>query len=30
VRETDVLTDGTTLVTDYAYDREDRLVGASK
>jgi RHS repeat-associated protein len=30
VRETEVLTDGTTLVTDYAYDREDRLVGATK
>ena len=30
VRETEVLTDGTTLVTGYAYDREDRLVGATK
>ncbi|MFP4394542.1 MAG: RHS repeat-associated core domain-containing protein, partial [Anaerolineales bacterium] len=30
VRETEVLTDGTTLITDYAYDREDRLVGVTK
>ncbi len=30
VRETETLTDGTILITDYAYDREDRLVGATK
>jgi len=30
VRETEVLTDGTTLITDYAYDREDRLTGVTK
>jgi RHS repeat-associated protein len=30
VRETEVLTDGTTLITDYVYDREDRLTGVTK
>jgi RHS repeat-associated protein len=30
VQETEVLTDGTTLITDYCYDREDRLVGVTK
>ena len=30
VRETEILTDGTTLATDYRYDREDRLVGVTK
>ena len=30
VRETEILTNGTTLLTDYLYDREDRLVGVTK
>lgn len=30
IRETEVLTDGTTLLTKYRYDREDRLVGVTK
>lgn len=30
VRETEVLTGDTTLLTDYAYDREGRLVGVTK
>ncbi len=30
IRETEVLTDGTTLLTAYRYDREDRLVGVTK
>lgn len=30
IRETEVLTDGTTLLTLYRYDREDRLVGVTK
>ena len=30
IRETEVLTDGTTLLTEYRYDREDRLVGVTK
>ncbi len=30
IHETEVLTDGTTLLTDYRYDREDRLVGVTK
>jgi RHS repeat-associated protein len=30
IRETEILTDGTTLLTDYRYDREDRLVGVTK
>jgi len=30
IQETEVLTDGTTLVTAYTYDREDRLVGVTK
>lgn len=30
IRETEVLTDGTTLITDYRYNREDQLVGVTK
>jgi RHS repeat-associated protein len=30
IRETETLTDGTTLFTHYRYDREDRLVGVTK
>jgi RHS repeat-associated protein len=30
IQETEVLTDGTTLVTAYVYDREDRLIGVTK
>ncbi|HQI87208.1 MAG TPA: RHS repeat-associated core domain-containing protein [Anaerolineae bacterium] len=30
IRETEVLTNGTTLLTNYRYDREDRLVGVTK
>ncbi|MBN1934180.1 MAG: hypothetical protein JW934_05930 [Anaerolineae bacterium] len=30
IHESEILTDGTTLLTDYRYDREDRLVGVTK